>query len=498
MKKEFFSFVALLLIVISKNASIEGNLSAVPNLGFCESKQKNQQYEELYKHEQIWEIHSREGRKLDQKKITVHLIPHSHMDIAWLSGMEGYYQSRAKHILNNVIEELWKDTTKTFSLSVMGFFRRWWNEASASTKTIVKHLVENKQLDFVGGGFCENDDAISYYEDVIENMENGHAFLKKELNVVPTVGWNIDNFGHTIGMNYLFTQMGFHSNFFTRIHYQEHSQRKEKKELEFFWEPPTKTGEPNKLYQFLQYDFYQWYHCPVGFCFESGRCFPQGESIGSHNVERRVGQFVDYFRQAASKYRFDNVFHFFGDDYTYEAAATFFGNLDQIIKYLKDHPELNMQAIYSTPAKYLEYIRKQVVEQNITLPSSTSDFLPIADIPNSYWTGFFTSRVHLKKLAKDANQLSQVAKTFHSLLMINQLLASNDTEYADAIQSLTDAISYINHHDAITGTSPSGVIHDYMSVTSNAVRKMLNVSYSFLFLTVARTSTKKSPKSLLK
>jgi hypothetical protein len=34
-----------------------------------------------------------------------------------------------------------------------------------------------------------NDEATSYYEDIIENMTWGHQWIKKNLNVTIKVGW---------------------------------------------------------------------------------------------------------------------------------------------------------------------------------------------------------------------------------------------------------------------------------------------------------------------
>jgi len=47
---------------------------------------------------------------------------------------------------------------------------------------------------------------------------------------------------------------------------------------------------------------------------------------------------------------------------------------------------------YSTPTEYLAAI----FPLSIQYPEKSDDFFPYADLPNAYWTGYFTSRVNLK------------------------------------------------------------------------------------------------------
>ena len=42
-----------------------------------------------------------------------------------------------------------------------------------------------------------HDEACTHYVSMIENTAFGHRFLKEEFDYVPTVGWQIDPFGHS-------------------------------------------------------------------------------------------------------------------------------------------------------------------------------------------------------------------------------------------------------------------------------------------------------------
>jgi alpha-mannosidase len=87
----------------------------------------------------------------------------------------------------------------------------------------VKEMVKNKQLEFVNGGWVDNDEAAPHFDDIINNMMIGHEFIKKTFGVAPKIGWDIDTFGHSDTNTRLFAQMGFEALFFSRLDEPEKS-----------------------------------------------------------------------------------------------------------------------------------------------------------------------------------------------------------------------------------------------------------------------------------
>jgi hypothetical protein len=53
----------------------------------------------------------------------------------------------------------------------MAFFSRWWNEQEDNTKNGDRRVVQNGQLDVIKAGWCMNDEAAPYYEDVIDKIQ---------------------------------------------------------------------------------------------------------------------------------------------------------------------------------------------------------------------------------------------------------------------------------------------------------------------------------------
>lgn len=65
------------------------------------------------------------------------------------------------------------------------------------------------QLEFVGGGWVQNDDALTHYSVIIDQMSYGLNEIKKTfgLKARPAVGWQIDSFGYSKEQAALFSQV---------------------------------------------------------------------------------------------------------------------------------------------------------------------------------------------------------------------------------------------------------------------------------------------------
>lgn len=57
----------------------------------------------------------------------------------------------------------------------------------------MKTLVQNGQLEFVNGGWVMNDEAVTNYVSVINQMTEGHLFILENFGVTaaPKVAWHI-------------------------------------------------------------------------------------------------------------------------------------------------------------------------------------------------------------------------------------------------------------------------------------------------------------------
>ncbi|KAH7973868.1 hypothetical protein HPB49_005965 [Dermacentor silvarum] len=89
------------------------------------------------------------------------------------------------------------------------FFARWWRKKPAEIKDSVRKLVLSGRLQFVGGGWTQNDEAVTHYTATIDQMTLGLRFLNSTFGPqcgVPSVAWQADPFGHSVTQAALFAR----------------------------------------------------------------------------------------------------------------------------------------------------------------------------------------------------------------------------------------------------------------------------------------------------
>ena len=144
-------------------------------------------------------------RLFSKNKINVHVSPHTHDDPGWLKTVDQYYygsnssiyKAGVQYILDTVVEELEKDKEKNFVYVEMSFFQRWYFEQTEKKRDSVKQLIRNDQLSFANGGWVMHDEAGAHFVSMIDQTTLGHRFLRDEFDYIPTIGWQIDPFGHS-------------------------------------------------------------------------------------------------------------------------------------------------------------------------------------------------------------------------------------------------------------------------------------------------------------
>ncbi|CAD8062927.1 unnamed protein product [Paramecium primaurelia] len=403
--------------------------------------------------------------KVKSDYLRVFLFPHSHDDVGWVRTMMEYYkdQNGVKQIINSYMEQLIHDKTKHFSQVEIAFFSIWWNEQNDKMKQNVKELVKNQQLEFLSGGWCMNDEATSYYEDIIDQMTLGHKFLLQNFNYIPSIGWQVDPFGHSNTQALFSNMMGFNAWFFGRIDQEDRQIRENKKELEFVIHPDS-----DQRHSILTHvNYYGYYSSPKGFDFDITN--PNRQEVTNSNLQQKTEELAAYFKQQQTVYRGNILAHTLGMDFQWSDAASYFSQMDRVINQVNKNTEKYKMIIqYGTPKQYIQALN----EQNITYPSQQEDFFPYADYPNQYWSGYFTSRSAFKGYVRRIGRYFQQVKYFYSFIKINNQCKSLCDD--KNLKNLAEALGTAQHHDAITGTAKQYVNNDYIKMIEIAYQNMNN------------------------
>ncbi|VDL59885.1 unnamed protein product [Hymenolepis diminuta] len=436
--------------------------------------------------------------------INVHIIPHTHDDVGWLKNIDQYYFGDAnfyqtaavQYILDSVIHALALNPNRKFTYVEMAFFERWWRLQTPAMQETVHKLVKNGQLEFALGGWSMNDEAVVHYSDSINQLTRGLAFLNATFGECgrPRVAWQIDPFGHARQQARIFTEGGFDGVFFQRMDYREKRQRLEEKTMEVLW----KVDPTNNKSSLFTHMLYQSYCSPPGFCFDA-KCDDPPMIVDplatNYNAPQRVSQFLEYVRTVSSSYATNHIFVPMGCDFTYENANLNYINMDRLIEHVNAQqqkersyrtfrlPEITMPVnlLYSSPTCYTKAVNEAFKKQG-TIPQRDGDFFPYASAPNTFWTGFYTSRPTQKRMVREASSLLATCEQAH---LMRPCLGSryryptrSSYEFKDGIFQTPDqvvdqlrrAMGMMQHHDAVTGTEKQHVSDDYRQRLTDAMK----------------------------
>lgn len=189
--------------------------------------------------------------------------------------------------------------------------------------------------------------------------------------------------------------------------------------------------------------------------------------LENYNLPELATAFVGYFKDMAQHYRQPIVQMTMGSDFMYINADIWYRNLDKLMEFINNNPEIyNMQFEYSTPHDYI----KAIHAYNATYPSNIYDFMPYADNSDSYWTGYFTSRVADKGQVRYTGRWIQSVRTYMGLLRLtgnSKLVQELENEIDTSLFVQEQALGVLQHHDAVSGTAKQYVQNDYYFIMNN-------------------------------
>uniref|UniRef100_A0A7E4WCK7 Alpha-mannosidase n=1 Tax=Panagrellus redivivus TaxID=6233 RepID=A0A7E4WCK7_PANRE len=398
--------------------------------------------------------------------VNIHLIPHSHEDMGWLKTVDDYYTgfnarkqgNGVQFIISSIIEALKRNSDRRIVYAEVGYLARWF--ASRSTlpeeKQDLINLVNNGQLELVGGGWVQPDEAVTHYTDIIDQYSLGLRFLNRTFgpgcSAVKT-GWQLDPFGHSLEHGDILRQLGHESIYFAREHVLEHIARENNKTLDYRWF--VKPGNENL--NLFAHSLYNFYDAPSGMCWDVDCndqpviANPKFENYNADEVVSKLKQYVENDRLPVQSHK--HVLIILGGDFRYQGAEQYMRNIDNLIKVVRQKSSYNI--FYSTPACYT----KAVNESGATVGKKYSDGIPYTSSAGDDWCGFYTGKPAQKGLIRESSNLLKTVRAFETAS--DKVIDAPGMDGSANVEVLERAQSLAQHHDAITGTSPEHVTWDY-------------------------------------
>ena len=96
-----------------------------------------------------------------------------------------------------MLEALTASPIRKYFITETFFFKDWYDYLSADKKSQVRELLKNGQLEIANAAWVENDEAVCYYDDILDQYTIGMNFLYEEFKYQNKIGWATDSFGHS-------------------------------------------------------------------------------------------------------------------------------------------------------------------------------------------------------------------------------------------------------------------------------------------------------------
>nr|CAD7194156.1 unnamed protein product [Timema douglasi] len=413
------------------------------------------------------------------------LVPHSHNDPGWLKTYESYYHYQTRNILNNMVDKLQHFSNMTFVWSEISFFAQWWESAHPTKRRVVRKLLDEGRLEILTGGWVMTDEANVHIYAMLDQLIEGHIWVKNNLGVTPKSGWSIDPFGHGSTVPYLLKASGFTGGtVIQRVHYAWKQWLAEQQMGDFLWRQNWDSdGHTEILTHNQPFDIYSIKHScgphpqvclnfdfrkiPGEYTEYSLRAVP----IDEYNVRQKAELLLEQYGRTGSLFPHNVVMMPLGDDFRYDHDIEWdqqYKNYKLLFDYINLNKEkYHAEAMFGTPSDYFEAVKERSKHFQIL----RGDFFVYSDIFSegrpAYWSGYFTTRPYWKILDRELEASLRSAEILYTLSLnkarqhgynkTTQLLERDYERLSKARQSL----ALFQHHDAITGTSKAFVMHDY-------------------------------------
>ncbi|EDV93410.1 alpha-mannosidase 2 [Drosophila grimshawi] len=462
--------------------------------------------------EERYEIQRKDKQRPPLKVI---VVPHSHNDPGWLKTFFNYFQSDSRQILNLLVTKMQEYKDMTFIWSEISFLQLWWDQAHPTKQRALKRLVNSGRIEITTGGWVMTDEANVHIYPMLDQLIEGHQWLKNNLNVTPKVGWSIDPFGHGSTVPYLLSGAQFEGAIIQRIHYAWKEWFARQQNGDFIWTPYWRSpkGQGKLLTHNMPFDIYSIKgscgpHPSICLNFDF-RKIPgeyteyslKAQFVTDENVEEKAQLLLDQYARTASLFPHNVALIPVGDDFRYNKEREVdqqYTNYKKLISHIMANKRLyNVDIKFGTPSDYFAAIRERMGEKSF--PTFKGDFFVYSDIFSegrpAYWSGYFSTRPFYKLLSAELEHNLRAAEILFTIAYNTARQARHEDAikiYEKNYEQIIHArrnLGLFQHHDAITGTSKAAVMRDYAMRLFDSTQNMVKMQESCIELLLKNGSS---------
>jgi len=439
-----------------------------------------------------------------QLPLRVIVMPHSHNDPGWLKTVEGYFATATKSIITNMVDKLTEHTNMTFIWTEMSYLHMWWEVAQPEMRQKLRALVDSGRLEIPTGGWVMTDEANVELFSMVDQLVEGHSFLRSTLNLKPKSSWSVDSFGHGGTFPHILAKSGISNMVIMRVHYAWKEWLARYQQGDFLWKQAwEEDGSSAPLCHNFPYDIYSIKHscgphpqtC-LGYDFrhvagEYNEFSLHYTPIDQGNLKNRAELLLEQYGRTGSLLPHNVVLVPLGDDFRYNNAAEFdqqYNNYMQLMEYINNR-DYNAMVTFGTLSDYFTEVRARMSNFN----TLTGDFFVYSDIFSegrpAYWSGYFSTRPFLKQLSRHLASKIRTTEILYTMAvnMARRVrsglpLGMMESTYDQLVEARRH-LGLFQHHDAITGTSKAFVMADYQEKLLNGMintQKIIEMSVQLL------------------
>lgn len=326
-----------------------------------------------------------------------HFVQHTHTDAGYIETMATYQRIFVDAIVGNGTKELtdrvaFKEGKLTFAnMDYLWSYRNRMGESK--WQEVVRAVRDLKALKVVNDAVVMPDQALPYFDDLINNYEYGREFALREFGMLSRMAWAIDSFGSSSTTSRLMADMGFDLQVINRISESVRREIEQKNDYFLTWKQ--------------DYEEYDLMTRLLGSHYMP-EVYTRHTMERMYNMHSIIHPEFDQLHIAYSLYthnRFftddlleENVPVLIGDDFAYNTPQKDFELLRELYVVIHSNEKSSMFGTYkfSHPEELFQAMRSE----NLTYNEFRGDFMPSINyhpiIGQNSWTGFYFTRPEFK------------------------------------------------------------------------------------------------------